>query len=80
MKEKDLIRIQWHVDQSGEVPKYSLICQHPDHQDLYVETEASEKMTERTAKAFLMQKMYEMGKERGIEPKYLRFKINGIEE
>lgn len=45
-----------------------------------METESSEKMTERVAKAFLMQKMYELGKEKGIEPKYLRFKINGIEE
>ena len=26
------------------------------------------------------QQMYELGKEKGIEPKRLRFKINGIEE
>ena len=80
MEEKDLIRIRWHVDRSGETPKFCLVCQHPDHQDLYVEAEASEKVTERVAKAMLMQKMYELGKDKGIEPKYLRFKINGIEE
>ena len=37
-------------------------------------------MSERVAKARLMQQMYELGKEKGIEPKRLRFKINGIEE
>ncbi len=79
-EEKDLIRIRWHVDRSGETPKYCLVCQHPDHPDLYVETEASDTMTERTAKAWLMQQMYELGKEKGIAPRYLRFKINGIED
>ena len=80
MEEKDLIRIRWHVDRSGEVTKFCLVCLHPDHQDLYAETEQSEKMTERTAKAYLIQKMYELGKSKGIEPKYLRFTINGVEE
>ena len=28
----------------------------------------------------LMQEMYELGAARGIPPKFLRFKINGIEE
>ena len=37
-------------------------------------------MTERVAKAKLMQAMYELGKEKGIAPQRLRFKINGIEE
>ena len=31
-------------------------------------------------KARLMQEMYELGAARGIPPKFLRFKINGIEE
>ena len=31
-------------------------------------------------KARLMQEMYELGAKKGIEPKLLRFKINGIEE
>ena len=79
-EEKDLIRIRWHVDRTGENPKYCLICLHPDHPDLHVEVEASEQMTERVAKAYLMQQMYDLGREKGIEPKYLRFKINGIEE
>jgi hypothetical protein len=41
---------------------------------------SAEEMSERVAKARLMQQMYELGKEKGIEPKRLRFKINGIEE
>ena len=80
MEEKDLIRVRWHVDRSGEPVKYCLVCLHPEHQDLYVEVEASETMTERRAKATLMQMMYDLGTEKGIEAKYLRFKINGIEE
>jgi hypothetical protein len=40
----------------------------------------SEEMTERVAKAKLMQAMFELGKEKGILPQQLRFKINGIEE
>ena len=31
-------------------------------------------------KAKLMQEMFELGEKRGIEPRRLRFKINGIEE
>ena len=41
---------------------------------------SSAEMSERVAKARLMQQMYELGEEKGIEPKLLRFKINGIEE
>ena len=78
--EKDLIRIHWHVDRSGENPVFMLVCEHPDHPDLLVSEEASENMTERRAKAILMQRMYELGKEKGILPQRLRFKINGIEE
>ncbi len=78
--EKDLIRIRWHVDRSGETPVFMLVCQHPDYQDLVVSAEASDSMTERRAKAILMQQMYELGKQKGLPPQRLRFKINGIEE
>jgi len=80
MEEKDLIRIRWHVDRSTDPCTFQLICLHPDHPDLTVSEPASETMTERVAKAVLMQRMYELGKEKGIAPKYLRFKINGIDE
>ena len=78
-EEKDLIRIRWHVDRTQNPVVYMLVCQHPDHPDLQVSVSAEE-MSERVAKARLMQQMYELGKEKGIEPKRLRFKINGIEE
>ena len=78
-EEKDLIRIRWHVDRSGEKPVFMLVCQHPDYQDLQVSVSSAE-VTERVAKAKLMQEMFELGEKRGIEPKRLRFKINGIEE
>ena len=78
-EEKDLIRIRWHVDRSKEPAMYMLICLHPDYPDLEVSASSAD-VTERVAKAKLMQKMYELGSKMGIEPKRLRFKINGIEE
>ena len=78
-EEKDLIRIRWHVDRTQDPPVYMLVCLHPDHQDLQVSVSSAE-MSERVAKARLMQQMYEVGEAKGIEPKLLRFKINGIEE
>ena len=79
MEEKDLIRIRWHVDRTQEPAVYMLVCLHPDYPDLQVSV-SSDEMSERVAKARLMQRMYELGTEKGIEPKRLRFKINGIEE
>ena len=78
-EEKDLIRIRWHVDRSQDPPLYMLVCLHPDYPDLQVSVSAAE-MSERVAKARLMQQMYELGAGKGIEPRRLRFKINGIEE
>ena len=79
MEEKDLIRIRWHVDRTQEPAMYMLVCLHPNYPDLQVSV-SSEEVTERVAKAKLMQEMYELGSKKGIEPKRLRFKINGIEE
>ena len=78
-EEKDLIRIRWHVDRTQDPAVYMLVCQHPDYPDLQVSV-SSQEVTERVAKAKLMQEMYELGGKRGIVPKRLRFKINGIEE
>ena len=78
-EEKDLIRIRWHVDRTQEPAMFMLVCQHPDYPDLQVSVSSAE-VTERVAKAKLMQEMFELGEKRGIEPKRLRFKINGIEE
>ena len=79
MDNTELIRIRWHIDRSGETPVFMLVCDDDEHKDLQVSFSSAE-MTERVAKAKLMQAMYELGKEKGIAPQYLRFKINGIEE
>ena len=79
VEEKDLIRIRWHVDRTVDPAVYALVCLHPDYPDLRVSI-SSDEVTERVAKAKLMQEMYELGAQKGIEPKRLRFKINGIEE
>ena len=79
MEEKDLIRIRWHVDRTVDPAMFMLVCTHPDYQDLQVSISSAE-VSERVAKARLMQEMYELGAQKGIRPKFLRFKINGIEE
>ena len=79
IEEKDLIRIRWHVDRTQDPAIYMLICLHPDYPDLQVSVSSAE-VTERVAKAKLMQERYELGEKRGIQPQRLRFKINGIEE
>jgi hypothetical protein len=77
--EEEIIRIRWHVDRSRKPAIYMLICEDPAHADLTVSVSEDE-MTERVAKARLMQAMYELGEEKGFRPWQLRFKINGIEE
>ncbi len=79
MAEEDLIRIRWHIDRTKEPCEYTLICLHPDYPDLTVSLSSAE-VTERVAKARLMEKMYQLGAEKGIPARRLRFKINGIEE
>ncbi len=79
MAEEDLIRIRWHIDRTKEPCEYTLICLHPDYPDLTVSISSAE-VSERVAKARLMEKMYQLGAEKGIPARRLRFKINGIEE
>jgi hypothetical protein len=79
MDENDLIRIRWHVDRTKEPCEYTLISQHPDYPDLEVRL-SSEEVTERVAKARLMEMMYSLGAQRGIPASRLRFKVNGIDE
>ncbi len=79
MENQEVIRIRWHVDREKDPAVYMLVCEDPAHQDLTVSVSSAD-MTERVAKAKLMQAMYERGKEMGIPPQRLRFKINGIEE
>ena len=79
MDESELIRIRWHVDRTAEPAVFMLISDDPEHADLKVSVSSAD-MTERVAKAKLMQAMYELGEEKGFRPWQLRFKINGIEE
>jgi len=78
-EEADLIRIRWHVDRTVDPPLYTLVCLHPDYQDLTVSLSSAD-VTERVARARLIEMMYNLGAERGIPASRLRFKINGIEE
>ena len=80
MEESELIRIRWHVDRSGEKPVFMLRSDPEKGPELTVSAEASDSMTERRAKAILMQEMYALARKQGILPQRLRFKIDGIEE
>ena len=79
MENEELIRIHWHVDRTTDPAMYMLACDDPEHREMQVSVSSAD-MTERVAKAKLMQAMFELGKEKGIPPYRLRFKINGIEE
>lgn len=78
MDEKELIRIHFETDRSQEPARYRLVSEHPDYPDLEVSV-GSDEMSERVAKAKLIQRMYEIGRERGIPASRLRFRINGPE-
>ena len=79
MEEEELIRIRWHVNREKEPCEYMLVSEHPDYPDLAVSVSSAD-VTERVAKARLMAEMYQLGAERGIPAKRLRFRINGITE
>ena len=78
IEEKDLIRIQWKKDRTQDPVRFMLVSETSGYEDLTVSV-SSEDMSERVAKAKLIQKMYELGKEKGIPASRLRFRINGIE-
>ena len=79
MEKEELIRIRWHVNREKEPCDFMLISENPEYADLTVSVSSGD-MTERVAKARLMEQMYSLAKKRGIPPQRLRFKINGIEE
>lgn len=79
MAEEELIQILWHVDRTCEPAEYTLFSVNPKYPDLQVRI-SSEVVSERVAKARLMEQMYQLGKEKGIQARRLRFKINGVED
>ena len=56
-----------------------LISEDAEHPELRVSI-SSEEVSERVAKARLMERMYQLGSEMGIPARRLRFKINGVDE
>ena len=78
-EKEDLIRCRWHVDRTKEPCDYTVICLHPDYADMEVRLSSGD-VTERVAKARLIEMMYREGEKRGIPARRILFKINGIEE
>ena len=79
MAEENLIRIRWHGDRTKDPCEYMLISEDAEHPELRVSI-SSEEVSERVAKARLMERMYQLGSEMGIPARRLRFKINGVDE
>ena len=81
MEEKELIMIRWHVDRTVEPAVYMLICTNDDPvlKELTVSV-PSDQVTERVARARLIEKMFKLARERGIDGTLLRFQVNGIDE
>ena len=79
--DEELIMIRWHVNRTAEVPVYELICTNddPELKELKVSV-SSEDATERVARAKLIEKMFVLAREKGIDGTRLRFQVNGIEE
>ena len=78
----ELIMIRWHVDRTTDVPVYELICTNDDpelKENLKVSI-SSEDATERVARAKLIEKMFGLAREKGIDGTRLRFQVNGIDE
>lgn len=81
MAEKELIMIRWHVDRTEEPAKYMLICTNEDPalKELMVSV-PSDQVTERVARARLIEQMFRLAREKGIDGTLLRFQVNGIDE
>ena len=77
--EDKVIPIRWHVDRTVDPPRFTMISPDPEYPELTVGMSSAE-TTERSAKAKLMEQMYELAKQKGIAAQRLRFKVNGIPE
>lgn len=80
MMEQDIINIRWHVDRSADPVLYQLICTDdtPEYADLIVSL-PSDQVSERVARARLIEKMFELCRSRNIDVTKLRFTVNGID-
>lgn len=69
------IVVSWQVDESdAENPLYCLICEHPAFPELRVSIAASE-VTERAARAKLIEAMFHKAHEVGLDVSRLRFHV-----
>jgi len=81
MADNELIMIRWHVDRTVEPAVYMLICTNEDPalKELMVSL-PSDQVTERVARARLIEKMFNLAREKGYDCTRLRFQVNGIDE
>lgn len=71
----DRIVVSWQVDETDpEKPLYCLVSEHPEHPALRVTIPVSE-VTERAARARLIEQMFNKAHELGIDVTRLRFHV-----
>lgn len=66
--------MDWFFDDGAEKPMYELRCTHPDYPQLRVSI-ASDAVTERAARARLIELAFAKAKELGIDETCLRFHV-----
>ena len=77
MSDQSLLHVEWfYNDSNPEKPLYSLVCYDdtPLAADLYVEI-AADAVTERAARAKLIELMFNKARELKIDTSRLRFKV-----
>lgn len=79
--EEKIINIRWRVDRSADPVLYQLTCvdDTPEYADLIVSL-PSDQVSERVARARLIEKMFELCRSKDIDVTRLRFTVNGIDE
>lgn len=71
----DRIVVSWFYDETDpEKPLYSLVCRDPAYEQLHVSIAASE-VTERAARARLIEAMFGKAHELGLDVSRLRFHV-----
>lgn len=81
MEPKEIIQIRWHVNREADPPEYQLVCINSDSPIAAQPVSlSSADVSERVARARLIEMMFKKAHELGVDPTCLRFTVNGIEE
>ena len=74
MDENRLLSVDWKFDPGAEQPCYELQCTDPEYAELHVSLPA-ESVTERAARAQLIDKAFQKAMDMGLDVSRLRFHV-----